>query len=73
MITTASTACNIRLIVETIIASHTGNTYVEHNAQGTPPHHGFSLLISVDYCVCLCRTLSLSVLYTVRCLEGITL
>jgi len=59
MITTASTACNIRLIVETIIASHTGNTYVEHNAQGTPPHHGFSLLISVDCCVCLCRTLSL--------------
>jgi len=48
MITTAATACNIPLIVETIIASHTGMAYVEHNAQGTPPHHGFSLLISVD-------------------------
>jgi len=47
IITTATTAYNIRLIVETIIASHTGIAYhVELNAQGTPPHHGFSLLIS---------------------------
>jgi len=22
---------------------------VEHNARGTPPYHGFSLLISVEY------------------------
>jgi len=42
----AATACNIRLIVETNIASHTGMAYVENNAQGTPSHHGFSLLIS---------------------------
>jgi len=49
IITTAATACNIRLIVETIIASHTGMVYhVEHNVQGTPPHHGFSLLMSVE-------------------------
>jgi len=25
--------------------------HVEHNAQSTPPHHGFSLLISVE-CYC---------------------
>jgi len=48
MITTAATACNIRLIAETIITSHVGMAYVERNAQGTPPHHGLSLLISVD-------------------------
>jgi len=48
MITTAAIACNIRLIVETIIASQTGMTCVKHNAQGTPPHQEFSLLISVD-------------------------
>jgi len=48
MITTTATACYIRLIVETIIASHTAMAYVEHNAQDTPPHHGFSLLIAVD-------------------------
>jgi len=41
-------ARNIRLIVQTIIASHTGMAYVEHNAHGAHPHHGFSLLISVD-------------------------
>jgi len=36
--------------VETIITSHTGIAhYVEHNTQGTPPHHGFSLLISVEH------------------------
>ena len=46
----AATERNIRLIVETIIMSHTGITYrIEHNAQGTLPHHGFSLLISVAY------------------------
>jgi len=73
MTTTAATACNIRLIVETIFASHTGMAYVEHNAQVMPPHHGFSLLISVDCWVCLCQTLSLSALYSVRCLEGIAL
>jgi len=71
MITTAATACNIRLIVEKIIASHTGMAYVEHNARGTPPHHGFSLLICVD-CACV-ENGSLSVLSMVRCLEGITL
>jgi len=48
MITTAETACIIQLIVETIIASHIGMAHVEHNAQGTLPNHGFSLLISVD-------------------------
>jgi len=50
MITAAATARNIRLIVETIIASHTSTAYhVEHNAEGTPSHQGFSLLISVDF------------------------
>jgi len=47
----ATTACNIQLIVETIIVSHMGMAYVEHNAQGTPPHHGISLFISVE-CAC---------------------
>jgi len=48
MITTATAAHNIRLIVETIITSHTSTPYyVEYDSQGTPPHHGFSLLISV--------------------------
>jgi len=70
---TAATACNIRLIVAMIITSHTGRAYVEHNAQDMVLHHSFSLLISVDCWVCLCRTLSLSVWYLVRCLEGITL
>ena len=46
--------------------------HVGHNPEGTPPHNGFSPLISVE-CVCvLCRALSLSVLHSVRCLEGIT-
>jgi len=45
----AATERNIRLIVETIIASHPGMaTHVEHNAQDTPFHHSFSLLISVE-------------------------
>jgi len=52
IITTVATACNNRLIVETIITSNTGIAAiaydVEHNAQGTPPHHGFSLLMSVQ-------------------------
>jgi len=51
MITTAATAGNIRPIgiAETIFASHTCLAhYLEHNAQGTPPHHGFSLLISAE-------------------------
>jgi len=53
IITTAATARNIPLIVETITASHAGIAYhVEHNAHGTPPHHGFSLLISVE-CACV--------------------
>ena len=50
MITAAATARNIGLIVETIIASHTGVTYrVEHNAEGASPLQGFSLLISVEF------------------------
>jgi len=67
----AAPACNIRLIVETVLKSHTAMAYcIECNAQGTPPHHGFSLLISVE---CVWRALSLSVLlYLIRCLEGIT-
>jgi len=53
MITTATTAYNIWLIVETIIASHMGMAYhVEHTAQGMPLNHRFSLLISVE-CVCV--------------------
>jgi len=32
-----------------IITSHTGIAYhAEHNAQGTPPHQGFKLLISFE-------------------------
>ena len=32
-----------------IIASHTGiSSHVEQNAEGTAPHQGFSLLISVE-------------------------
>jgi len=46
--TAIATARNIRLIVETIIASCTGGTY---NAEGTLPQQGFSLLISVQ-CAC---------------------
>jgi len=46
MITTAATASNIRRLLR-----HThGIAYqVEHNLQGTPPHHGFSLVISVEW------------------------
>jgi len=50
IITAATTARNIRLIVEMIIASHMGiSSHVVHNAEGTPPHQGFSLLISVEF------------------------
>jgi len=69
---TAAAERNIRLIVQTTITSHTGLVYcVEYTAQGTPPHYGFSLLTSVE-CACVDRALSLCVLYSVRCLEGIT-
>jgi len=41
---------HIRLIVETIIASHTSIAYhVEHIAEGMWPHHGLSVLISVEF------------------------
>jgi len=53
MITTTVTAHGIRLIVETIITSNTDMPYrVDHHAQRTPPHHGFSLLISIE-CACI--------------------
>jgi len=53
VITTAITARIIRLIAETMITSHRGIPYhVEHNAQGTPPHRGFSLLICSE-CACV--------------------
>jgi len=49
----AAAARSIQLIVEMIIMSHTVTTYqVEHKAQGTLPHCGFSLLISIG-CVCV--------------------
>jgi len=41
LITTAAIVRNIRLMVDNIITSHMGIAYhVEHNAQGTQPHHG---------------------------------
>jgi len=50
IIATAATVRNIRLIIETIIMSHTGiEIHIEHTVQGTQPHHGFSLLISVEF------------------------
>jgi len=46
---TAATLRNIRLMVENIITLHTGIAHhIEHNAHGKPPHHGFSLLTSVE-------------------------
>jgi len=49
MTTTAGNARNIRLIVETIITSHTGIAYhVEYNDESTPPHRGFGLLIIIQ-------------------------
>jgi len=48
--TAAATARNIRLILETIIASHMSIAYhVEHIAEETPLHQGFSVLISVEF------------------------
>jgi len=53
MTTMAAAARSIQLIVEMIIMSHTVTTYqVEHKAQGTLPHCGFSLLISIG-CECV--------------------
>jgi len=49
---TATTVRNIWLIVETIIMSQLGMCYVEHNSQGAPSHHGFSLLINIE-CACV--------------------
>jgi len=50
MTTAAVTARNIRLIVETTIASHASIAcHVEHNNEGTPPHQCFRLLISVEF------------------------
>jgi len=64
MITTAATARNIRLIVEMIVASHTG---IAHHVQPPPRFQ------SIDHCwVCLWKALSLSALCSVRCLKGIT-
>jgi len=38
-----------KLIARSILTSYTGIAYhVEHNAQGTGPHHGFNMLISVE-------------------------
>jgi len=36
-------------MVETIITSHTDVAYHVERMGGTPPHHSFSLLISVEY------------------------
>jgi len=48
MITSATTACNIRPIVETIITSHTGTAYyVEHYAQ---THAAAWRFQSIDQC-----------------------
>jgi len=48
--TAAATASSIRLIVEMIIASHTSIAYhVEHISEDTPPHQGFSVLISIEF------------------------
>ena len=53
MITTAVTASNSGLIVETIITSYTGIAYhLEYHAQGTRPHHGFSQLTNIE-CACV--------------------
>jgi len=60
IITTAVTACNNRLIVETIITSHTGIAcHVEYQA-------ALPRFQSIDLCwVCVGRTLFLNVLYSV--------
>jgi len=60
MITTAATARNIRLIVETIITSHTGIAYHVENHAAAPRFQ------SIDQCwVYVCRALSMNVLHTV--------
>jgi len=46
-----------------IITSHPGIAYCDElNARGTPPHHGFSLWISVE-CRTVARKLSVGGLY----------
>jgi len=62
MITVAATARNMRLIVDTIIASHTDIAFhVEHNHEDTPPYrvsvYWLVLSLRVKY-----RALSLNVL-----------
>ena len=48
--TAAATARNIRLTIETILASHTSIAYhVEHIVEGTPQHQCFCVLISVEF------------------------
>jgi len=60
MITTAATVRNIRLIVELIITSYTGIAYHIQYHAATPRFQ------SIHQCwVCVCRAISLSVLYTV--------
>ena len=54
MIIVAATQHNIRLIVGTNVMLNMGIAYyIQHNAQSTPLHYGFSLLISVDLSVCM--------------------
>jgi len=50
MITTAATARNIQLIVETIIASHMGMAFTLNVT--LKAYYGFSLLISFE-CACV--------------------
>jgi len=70
MITTAAAARNIQLIAGTIITSHTGIAYhFEHDAQGTGPHHGFNLLISVECTYVEEYYPERSLLYSVTCLS----
>ena len=70
--TAAATARNIRLIVETIIASHTSIAYrVEHIAEGTPPHQGFSALISVEF-ACEVQRITLERVVLDKMFGGIT-
>ena len=60
--------CAHHSIIRTIITSHKGIAYhVKHNAQGTPLHHDFNPLISVE-CAYV-ELLSLSVLYSLTCLS----
>ena len=41
---------HLKKTLETIIASHTGiSDRVEHNAEGMPPHQGFTLLTCVEF------------------------